>query len=206
MNRALRMISPRTRRISLLLGAAMLGVWLAGCAETGAPYAIERHTVNGLPTVTATGNAKAQVTVDAIDYGNRSIALTGPNGRTEIFTVSSAVRNFGQIKRGDKVSVEYFTRMYASVRKATDTVSTTVIGAVGVAELGQKPGIVCVRQAIIEANVEAIDYPTRVVKLKTTAGDLMTLTADPKLQGLDKVNVGDQVVFDYTEAVSITVE
>jgi hypothetical protein len=206
MNRALRMIFRPTRRISLLLGVALLGVCLAGCADTGNQYAIERNTVNGLPTVTATGSAKAQATVDAIDYGNRSIALTGPNGKTEIFTVSSAVRNFSQIKKGDKVSVEYFTRMYASVRKATDTLSTTVIGAVALADLGQKPGIVCVRQAIIEANVEAIDYATRVVKLKTTAGDLLTLTADPKLKDLDKVNVGDQVVFDYTEAVSITVE
>ena len=54
--------------------------------------------------------------------------------------------------------------------------------------------------------MESIDYDTRVVKLKTTTGDMLTLTADKKLKDLDKVHTGDLVVFDYTEEVSITVE
>ena len=44
-----------------------------------------------------------------------------------------------------------------------------------------------------------------MVKLKTVSGETLTITADKKLKNLDKVQAGDQVVFDYTEAVSITV-
>ncbi len=187
-----------------VLAAVVIGT--TGCSETNDGYSIERKTVNGLPTVTATETSTAEAKVDAIDYGNRSIALTGPNGKTEIFTVSSAVRNFSQIKKGDTVKVDYASRIFASVRKTSDMPTTQTISSVQLAELGDKPGITCWRKAIVEANVEAIDYTTRVVKLRTTTGDLMTLTADQKLNNLDKVHVGDQVVFDYTEAVSITVE
>ncbi len=179
---------------------------LAGCADTGDRVMVERKTVNGLPTVTATQTLKAQVKVDAIDYGNRSIALTGPDGKTEIFTVTSAVRNFNQIKKGDVVNVEYFTQMFASIRKADQEPTTKLAVAVAIAELGQKPGIVCARQATVEAQVESINYTTRVVNLRTPAGDLLTFTADPKLKDLDKVHVGDRVAFEYTEAVAITVQ
>ena len=139
------------------------------------------------------------------DYTNRSIALTGPDGKSQIFHVTSAVRNFAQIKKGDTVKVEYFSRLKATLRKVNEAPETTVSDAVAIAELGQKPGIVCTRNAQIEANVESIDYQTRVVKLKTVSGETLTITADKKLKNLDKVQAGDQVVFDYTEAVSITV-
>jgi hypothetical protein len=185
---------------------AFIVMGAAGCSDTDYSYSIERKTVNGLPTVTATETSTAEAKVDAVDYGNRSIALTGPSGKTEIFTVSSAVRNFSQIKKGDTVKVDYSTRIFASVRKTSDMPTTQTISSVALAELGDKPGITCWRKAIVEANVEAINYSTRVVKLRTTTGDLMILTADEKLKDLDKVHVGDQVVFDYTEAVSITVE
>ena len=101
---------------SMMVASVVL--WAAGCSEAGPSYSIERKTVDGLPTVTATASDKAEAKVDAIDYGNRSIALTGPSGKTEIFTVSSAVRNFYQIKKGDVVKVEYYSRMFATVRKS----------------------------------------------------------------------------------------
>ncbi len=177
---------------------ASLAISLSACEDTGEHYSVERATVDGLPTVTATASAKATAIVDAVDYGNRSIALTGPNGKTEIFTVSSSVRNFNQIKKGDTVNVEYFTKMFASVRQVNEMPTTQTTQVVKLAELGEKPGIVCSRHSIIEANVVSIDYGTRVVKLKTTTGDIMTITADPKLKKrLKKVhNNGDQVVFD----------
>ena len=177
--------------------------WMTGCEAPR--YTIERKSVNGLPTVTATESGKAQAKVDAIDYANRSIALTGPNGKTDIFKVSPSVRNFSQIKKGDTVNIEYYSKIHASLRKSSDMPTSEVTSQVATAALGEKPGIVCSRQAVIEANVEDIDYTTRVVKLKTSTGEIMTLTADAKLKDLDKVKKGDMVVFDYVEALSITV-
>ncbi len=197
------------RKSFLKLGAVLLvpmAFLTAACSDTGESYSIERKSVNGLPTVTTTESAVAKAKVDAIDYENRSIALTGPSGKTEIFSVSSAVRNFEQVKKGDTVKVEYFNQIFASVRKVNEAPATHGVDTIARAQLGQKPGIVCSREAIVKANVEFIDYTTRMVKLRTVTGDLMSFTADEKLKDLDKVHVGDQVVFDYTEAVTITVE
>jgi hypothetical protein len=91
------------------------------------------------------------------------------------------------------------------VRKTDAPPTTSITTQVERAKLGDKPGILCTRQAVVEAIVESIDYTTRVVNLKTTTGEMMTITADKKLKDLDKVQKGDQVVFDYIEAVSITV-
>ncbi len=189
-----------------IVAAALLSSALMGCTqEDSHSFTVDRKTVDGLPTVTATEMVKASATVDAIDYDDRSIALTGPKGNTEIFRVTQDVRNFGQIKKGDTVKVEYYNKIYASVRKVSEAPSSISIDSSTIAKLGEKPGIVCSRQAVVLANVESIDYTTRVLKLKTSLGDNMTLTADPKLQDLDKVHAGDQVVFDYTEVISITV-
>jgi len=156
--------------------------------------------------VTTTEYAKVNVTVEAVDYEDRSIALTGPNGKTGIFTVSPAVRNFRQIKKGDVVKVEYATMLAASVRKVGGQLPASSSTVIVPAELGQKPGVLCTRNARIEAAVESIDYTTRLVKLRTAAGDPMVFTASRELKDLDNVHAGDQVVFDYAEALSITVD
>src|SRR5690348_2305776 len=116
---------------------------VAGCSTPSAT--IERSTVNGLPSVVHTESANAQAKVIAIDYGDRCIALEGPGGDTQIFHVTSAVRNFNQIKKGDTVRVSYYSRLAANVRKLSEPPTTTVIDAVQLADLGKKPGIVCTR-------------------------------------------------------------
>jgi len=191
-----------TLTAALLLSASTL----TACNNSGSSYSIDRTTVDGLPSVVATQSASAQATVEAVDYANRSIALQGPSGVTQIFTVSPAVRNFSQIKKGDVVRIEYASRLAANVHKTNEPPETTTVDAVELAELGKKPGIVCTRTAQIEATVQAIDYQTRVVKLKTTTGSEITLTADKKLKNLESVKTGDQVVFDYAEALSIKVD
>jgi len=190
-----------------ILWAAILSASVfTACQQDGSDYTIDRKTVDGLPTVTTTETSVATAKVDAIDYTNRSIALTGSDGKTQIFHITRAVRNFSQIKKGDTVKVEYYSRLKASLRKVNEAPETTVSDSVALATLGEKPGILCTRNAQIEANVESINYETRVLKLKTTTGNIMTITADKKLKDLNKVQAGDQVVFDYTEAVSINVD
>jgi len=143
------------------VAAAMSLCVLPGCEDTSHTYSIDRKSVDGLPTVVATESSTAKATVEAVDYANRSIALQGPNGVTQIFAVSPMVRNLTQVKKGDTVHVDYATRLAASVRKTTDQPTTTSVDTVQLAELGKKPGIVCTRNARVEATVERIDYETR---------------------------------------------
>jgi hypothetical protein len=197
--------SSRTRLLASL--ALVLGglLFLVGCETSGDSFEIERKTVNGLPTVTATGTSWAVVKVEAIDYNDRSIALADTDGKTEIFKVGSEVRNFNQIKKGDEVKVEYATRLNAQVYKVSEPPQTDITQGVNFSELGAKPGIMAYRQVTSQMNVESIDYQTRVVTLKGVMGAPVTLTVSPKLKDLDKVKPGDQVVFKYVEAISINV-
>jgi hypothetical protein len=191
----------------MAVGALSLGLMFAcGCSETPSEtFAVDRTTVNGLPTVIATGTLKADVTVDAIDYSDRSIALTGPNGVTHIFTAGPEVVNFDQIKKGDIVKVEYFTRLAVSVRKVGAPLAAGQVDALALAPVGAQPGVFATRTVTMNANVLSIDYGTRVVTLKPLSGDVVTFTVDPRVKDLDKVHVGDQVIFNYTEAVAIYV-
>src|SRR5262245_38777376 len=60
-------------------------------------------TPGGVVVNTATISAKVQ----AIDYANREVALTGPKGNTVALHVADDVQGFSDVKVGDTVSVAY---------------------------------------------------------------------------------------------------
>ncbi|HEX3141670.1 MAG TPA: hypothetical protein VHQ87_16560 [Rhizobacter sp.] len=68
-------------------------------------------------------------------------------------------------------------------------------------------GKASIAQAVkVTATVEAIDQKTREVKLKSSNGKVMQLTAGPEVRNLDQVKVGDQVVVGYLESLSLTLK
>jgi hypothetical protein len=77
---------------------------------------------------------------------------------------------------------------------------------VGVAAPGGKPGTVTLGTHQVTTTVEAIDVANRMVTLKGPKGNVLTLPVKDEVRNLDKVNVGDQVTFQITEAVVIAVE
>ena len=194
----------KTRLLSQALLATALAA--AGCTSSPSDYTIERQAVHGLPTVTATDTTTAKVTVEAIDYDSRSIALTGSDGKTEFFQCAAPfVRNFNQIKKGDTVQVHYDTRLHISIRQVNETPNAQLTEVMQTAEPGQKPGCVLYRHVESQATVLSIDYTTRVVSMRMPPGDILTLTASEKLPDFDKVKVGDTVIFDYTESLTVDV-
>ncbi|MGN6369817.1 MAG: hypothetical protein ACTHN5_16280 [Phycisphaerae bacterium] len=188
---------------ALFLAAGML----SGCAETEKVdnYAVQRRSVDGLPQVTATSSEEAQVKVLAVDYSTHAIALAGDSGETHIFHVDGDVRNLHQIKQGDSVKVKYEEVLNVSVRKIGAPLTTTELVSLERAPAGTKPGLVAVRTVETLASVQAIDHLARTAVLKMPSGTIAHVSVSPKLPEFDKVQAGDQVIFDYTEALSITV-
>jgi hypothetical protein len=197
----------RKNQTSKFISAAVLGGLLAvtGCAHSNDKVTIDRSTVNGLPSVTKTETTYGQVKIEAVDYDNRSVALQGPDGNSEIFTCPPEVRNFDQIKEGDVVRVQYMQTIDINVRKVGEPLSVTETAGFATAPLGDKPGIVAVRTVDTQANVQAIDYQGRTVTLVGINNKPMTIHVSDKLKSFDSVVVGDQVIIHYTEAVSIDV-
>lgn len=69
----------------------------------------------------------------------------------------------------------------------------------------EKPGIQEAVATRIEATVEAIDQEKRKVTLKGPDGNSVQIDVDEQVKNLPQVEVGDRVVVEYIEAVSIQV-
>ncbi len=145
-------------------------------------------------------------TVEAIDYANRTVALKGPLGQTTTYKVDKSVRNFDQIKPGDRVVFEIYDSVALFVRKSGEPPSAAEAGGVEVAQRGQKPSGVFVNTTELTAAVEGIDYQARTVTLKGPQGNVKTIKVDPSVKNFDQVKQGDEVVLRHTEAIVASVQ
>lgn len=68
-----------------------------------------------------------------------------------------------------------------------------------------KPSFSASHSMIVSAKVEAIDHETRVVTVRKADGEALTFTASEEARNLDQVEVGDTLIAEYVETVSIEV-
>jgi Cu/Ag efflux protein CusF len=158
-----------------------------------------------MPGVVAADVIEFESTVEAVDAQKRRVTLKGPDGATRTFALGRDVRNFDQIKPGDKVKVELIEEVALFVRKASEPPTAVAATAVGVAPKGQKPGLVTVDTVQISGNVEAIDYQKRMITLRGPQGNLVTYKVDESAKRFSDVKKGEQVVMQITEALAIVV-
>ena len=115
----------------------------------------------------------ATAKVESVDAATRTLTLKFPDGKTRVYKVDQAVKNFDQIKAGDEVKATYAESVAIYVRKASDQPSAGVVQTVQVAPKGAKPGIIMTDTSEVVAKVESIDYANRMVTLKGPEGNLM---------------------------------
>ncbi len=160
----------------------------------------------GKPGVVAVDAASITATVEAIDYDKRTIALKGPRGNVLVTKVGPDVKNFKQIKAGDKVNLKYYDATAIYVRKPDEPPFAEGESAVQVAAPGEKPGVVKVDTTEVRARVDDIDYKNRTVTLRGPQQKTVTLKVGKEVKRFDQVKKGDEIVVRHTEAVAINVE
>ena len=69
----------------------------------------------------------------------------------------------------------------------------------------EKPSFYASQSMMVTAVVEAIDHETRVVTVRKPDGESITFTASSEARNLDQVTVGDMLIAEYQETVSIEV-
>jgi hypothetical protein len=146
-----------------------------------------------------------EATVEAIDYDKRVITLKGPEGNVRAFKVRKNIKNFDQIKVGDKIKSEYVESFAVFIRKSDKPASADEAREVMVAPKGQKPEAAAVDTVEVTAKVEAIDYKNRTVSLKGPEGNTRTFTVDKRVKGFKKIKKGDDVTLRHTEAFVVSV-
>jgi len=84
-------------------------------------------------------------------------------------------------------------------------IATTVAWAGEDASMMDKPSFAASQSMVVSALVEAVDQETRVVTLRKSNGEAITFTAGDDVRNLAQVSVGDHLIAEYVETVSIEV-
>lgn len=156
------------------------------------------------PVILAEDTAVGVATVVTIDAETRKITLKDADGDEVVFTAGPEVRNFDQVKRGDRVIVSYhegfalaFGPKGSGLRERVETVD------VDRAKLGDKPGVMITDSIAAVGTVMAIDAEHRKVTLKG-AKHTVLLEASEDID-LSEVNVGDEVEALYIKSYAVNV-
>ena len=151
------------------------------------------------------GKVTLSATVVAIDAAARTATLKGGSGKIIDVVVPPEVKNIGDIKVGDLVTVEYAQALSLQLKPAGGIRSSTSETATAPAPAGAVAGGAAAKQVVIMANVTAVNAKAGTVTLRGPKGNSVDLSV-PDPGQLKLVKVGDQVEAVYTEAVAITVE
>jgi len=186
--------------VALVIFALSFAV--TGAAQQTKPQAAsagEKPSVYKDRVVTATA------TVEAIDLEKRVVTLKRADGSVFDLAVGPEARNLPQVKVGDEVVAKYYESIAVQVTKPGAAEGSQVKETVARAKPGEKPAGAVTKQVTVTATVEKIDKKKMIAWLRGPEGKVVDVKVrNPK--NLENVNVGDQVVITYTEAVAISVE
>ncbi len=205
----------KTKLIKTLLGGSLLAAMMAitGCssppqniADTypALPAPAAPDTPIFLGSGASANAASGIVRVNAIDYTNRTVLLSRPDGETVLFKVGPQYVNFDRVKVGDsfmttmsKTFAAYLVKPGVSPGSTTNAVATTM-------PAGAQPGGVMIRTVDYHARVLVINYATRRVVLQYGKDQAREVQAGPGVDLL-AVHVNDDVFIRTTEAMAIAV-
>ena len=188
---------------ALLLVAGALG---AAAPLVAAAQPTTTTTLSVAPgKAVATQLTKASAVVVALDPTYRIVTLKAAGGKVFELVAGPEVRNFDQLKVGDKVHAEYVEALSLELKKKGAGVREGSEKEHAVrAPAGEKPGGAVGRQVAVLADVVAIDRKTHLVTLRGPKGNLVDLHVEDPEQ-LKNIKKGDQVEAVYTEAIAVMV-
>jgi len=148
----------------------------------------------------------ASATIEAIDPATRTVKLKMANGETRSIVAGEEVRNFAQLKVGDKVNMKYMESVTLDLKKdGKAVVGRTETSSMARARPGEKPGGVMQRDITAVVDVVNVDAQKKIVQVKTAKGEVIDLPVQDPEQ-LKLVKKGDQVQATYTQALAVSVE
>jgi hypothetical protein len=185
-----------TIRLRSILSAVTCAMILAACASQP-PKPIVKEKLS-----------ERSATVTAIDYQTRLVSLRGTTGNSLTLVVDTDVKNFDQVKVGDKVTVSYYQGFAAEVKKPGTGVKGVEETATGTtAAPGERPAAgvgAMIRTTVI---IESVDTSFDTVTFRRHDGSVRTIAiSDPNIRkAIRDLRKGDEVEVSYVEAVAIEV-
>ena len=154
----------------------------------------------------ATSTTTASAVIVSIDATYRIVTLKTASGKVVEVVAGPEVKNFDQLKVGQKVKAAYSEALSLELKKGGGKpLAVTEKGGAAPAASGAKPGAAGARQVTVLADVVKVDTKAHLVTLRGPAGNQVDLKVEDPEQ-LKNIKKGDQVEAVYTEAVAVTVE
>ncbi len=186
---------------STLLAAALL----AGPALTMAQTPSAPNAVVVDAAITDNIYQLYEGTVTKIDKKTRTIFFKNNEGESK-FVAGPEIKNFDQIKKGDRLNVTYELAVAIELIKTkSDGIRSKVETSSEVtSKPGEKPTRTITNTTTIIADIIAVDRPKKLVSVKGPSGKVTVVTVkNPQL--LADVNVGEQVKVIYFDAMAASI-
>ncbi len=156
------------------------------------------------PRVLVEDAVVAVAIVVAIDEETRKITLKGPEGDEWTFTAGPEVRNFAQIKRGDRVMMSYYEGFALALGPKGGGVKQRFESVeVARAKPGEKPAAMITHSIVAVGTVKALDLKNRTVTLQGVEKTVVLEVSEDA--DLSQVKVGDEVEVLYIAAYAVKV-
>ena len=189
------------KNIPWVLGLAALSLWACSAQKPAENVA---STTEERPSFEASSTVTAQVHVLGVDKTSRFVRVKRATGDTVNVQVGPEVKNFDQLAVGDVINVTYTEQLSIKVEPPGD-LSTTSESNMTTAAAGEKPGGTYTELEETRATITAIDKTKGTATLTDQDGSTFEVT--PQIpENLDKVKIGDVVVFTHSQEVAVSVE
>jgi hypothetical protein len=173
--------------------------------EPGATAKAEATTKAGAKGAIEVGAITATSKVIKVDASKRTVTLTNEAGEANTYKLGKNVRNFDQIKVGDRVKATLLESVAVTVSKSGAPPDAGARGVVAVAPKGEMPSVVMAKTKQITAKIVSVDPQARTVTVEGPMGGKPTIKVGPNVN-LGELQTGDQVTLRVTDALAIRVE
>ena len=162
------------------------------------------------PEPTAIGAVQTfEAIVESVDPGTREILVSTPSGRLATIVAGPQVRNFSQIKPGDKIKLTYQQEVAVKLAPPGTPMPGTLVGVgTGRAALGKLPAGAAFEVVQAQVKIDAVDKATGKVdftRADGTTGSIVPRHAD-MLAFARQLKPGDQVDIAFVQALTVVVE
>ena len=188
--------------------AMMLAVFFAGTTAVNAqssPSAGAAKPVVIDAAVTDNVYQLYEGEVVKVDKKTRTITFKNKEGESK-FVAGPDIKNFDQIKKGDRVNVNYELAVAIELIKTkSDGVRSKVeTNTVTKSKASEKPSETITKQTTIIADIVEVNREKKLVSVKGPSGKITTVTVkNPAL--LADVKVGEQVKVIYFDAMAASI-
>jgi hypothetical protein len=148
--------------------------------------------------------ASGLVHVDDIDYTDRTVVLSRPDGETALFRVGPEYPNFDRVKVGDSFMTTMSKTFAAYLVKPGLTPNSITNYLASAMPPNSQPGGVMIRNVDYHAKILALDYDTRRVILQYGKNQAQDVLVPPGVD-LQALHVNDEVFVRTTEAMAVAV-